>query len=161
MHSTTQAVDITTLTYVAKSRKKTEPTLETARTVGERIRAAYLSAGMNRSQLQRALGVAYTTILAWERDESAIGSENLAALSVVTGVSPSVILGEDEPVTEAEYEAWGRFLATDAGRGMQRWERKTLGSMRFYDETEATVERYTALLMALRMTAPPASAAVN
>lgn len=140
------------------ARKTREPTLETARTVGERIRAAYVAKGMNRSDLQRALGVAYTTILAWERDESTPSTENLRALSVVTGVPTSVLLGEDEPVTEAQYAAWGRFLETPEGKSMSRAERVALGSMRFEADDEPSIERYRAVLVALRGTAAQGSA---
>ncbi len=133
-------------------RKRAEPTLETARTVGERIRAAYLAKGMNRSQFQRAIGAAYTTVLAWERDESAISSEYLRAASVVTGVPTSILLGEDELMTESQYAAWGRFLETAEGKSMNRAERVALGSMRFEADDEPSLERYRALLVALRGT---------
>jgi transcriptional regulator with XRE-family HTH domain len=127
-----------------------EPTIESARTVGERVRALYLSKGMNRSQLQRALGVAYTTILGWEEDRYVPDRDNLHALSVVLGVPASVILGEDEPVTEAQYEAWSAFLETALGQSMQKSERVALGSMRFAAEHAPTPEVYAALLYAYR-----------
>jgi transcriptional regulator with XRE-family HTH domain len=133
-----------------KGTHKVEPTLETARTPGERIRALYLAKGLNRSQLQRALGCAYTTILAWEEDRYVPGRDHLAALSVLLGVPPSVVLGEDEPVTEAQYEAWGTFLKTSLGESMNKHERIALGSMRFADDDAPTLERYSALLFALR-----------
>lgn len=139
-------------TLGAMPRKPKEPTLETARTVGERIRAAYLAKGMTRAALMRALGVAYTTIYAWERDESLPTTDNLRALSVVTGVPTSVLLGETEPMTEADYGEWGRFLSTPEGKGMHRHERVALGSMRFEQDDPPSVERYRALLVALRGT---------
>jgi transcriptional regulator with XRE-family HTH domain len=130
---------------------KTEPTIDTATTVGQRIRAAYLAKGLNRSKLQRAIGAAYTTILAWERDEAVPGTEYLNALSVVLGVSPSWILGEESPVTEPQYKAWALFLASVEGGGMNASERRTLGSLRFDDTIEPTPELYRALLLGLRM----------
>lgn len=129
-----------------------EPTVETARTLGERIRALYLAKGLNRSQLQRALGVAYTTILAWEEDRYVPDRDNLRALSVVVGVPESVILGEDEPMTEVEYDAWRAFLETAIGQDMKRHERVALGSMRFDPDDPPSVERYTAILFAIRGT---------
>lgn len=132
-----------------------EPSLDTARTPGERIRAAYLAKGFNRSKFQRALGVAYTTILAWERDESLPQPENLRALSVVLGLPQSVLLGEDEPMTESTYREWGAFLETPEGKSMVRSERIALGSIRFDDSDPASVERYKALLVALRGSRPP------
>ncbi len=133
-----------------KGSTKLEPTVDTARTVGERIRALYLAKGLNRSQLQRAIGCAYTTILAWEEDRYVPDRDHLAALSVVLGVPASVVLGEGEPVTEAQYEAWATCLATALGEGMNKSERIALGSMRFADGETPTVEVYSALLWALR-----------
>lgn len=126
-----------------------EPTLQTARTLGERIRAAYLAKGMNRSQLQRALGVAYTTILKWERGVSVPTLENLDALSVVVGVPASVLRGEVDEVRETEYAAWADFVKT--APDMTRNERATLQSIRFEGQ-DPSPETYRALLLALRMT---------
>lgn len=154
MCSITSATQVRTLWGMPKRPKKPHvPTLETARTIGERIVAAYLAKGWNRSQFQRAVGNAYTTIIAWEEDRNVPRGENLRQLSVVLGVSPSWILGEDVPVTEAQYEAWAGFLETDLGRGMVRQERIALGSMRFEPDDPPDAERYTALLYALRGTA--------
>jgi transcriptional regulator with XRE-family HTH domain len=133
-----------------KGTHKNEPTLETARTPGERIRALYLAKGLNRSKLQRALGCAYTTILAWEEDVYIPDRDHLSALSVLLGVPASVILGEGEPVTEAQYEAWGAFLETLLGKSMSKRERIALGSMRFAEDDTPDLEVYTALLFALR-----------
>ena len=108
---------------------------------------------MNRSQLQRALGVAYTTILAWERDESVPGSENLNALSVLLHVSPSYLLGEEQPVTEPQYEAWRIFLDSPEGGGMTKAERRTLGSLRMDESIAPSVQLYRALLLGLRIAA--------
>ena len=108
----------------------TTPNRSTARTTGERIRAGYLARGLNRSQLQRALGVAYTTILAWERDESTPSGENLHALSVLLGVSTSYLMGEDDTVTEPQFEAWGEFLHTPMGQNMTPAERRMLASLK-------------------------------
>jgi transcriptional regulator with XRE-family HTH domain len=127
----------------------TEPTEPT--TMGERVRSAYLARGMNRSQLQRALGLAYTTILAWEQDKSAPNAENLNALSVLLHVSPSYLLGEDQHVTEPQYQAWREFLSTDAGQQMTPAERRTLGSMRMDEGIEPSVSLYRSLLVALRV----------
>lgn len=135
-----------------KKKKKVEPTMETARTFGERIRAAYLAKGLNRSQVQRALGVAYTTIIAWEEDVSTPTVENLTALSVLVGVPSSVLRGEQEPMSEADYVEWSRFLETSEGQSMTRSERVALGTMRFEPTDPPTVERYRALLVALRGT---------
>lgn len=125
---------------------------EPPRTFGERFKAAYEAKGLNRSQVQNRLGVAYTTILAWERDESTPTVENLTALSVLVGVSPSVLRGETEPMSEADYAEWGAFLATSEGQSMSPSERVALGSMRFEADDPPSLERYRALLVALRGT---------
>lgn len=128
-------------------------TLATARTVGERILAAYEAAGFNRSQFMHEMGVAYTTILAWERDKSAPTLDHLLKLSVLTKVPASVLLGEDAPMTEAQYLAWADFLQTGDGRSMTQNERIALGSMRFAADDTPSADRYRALLVALRGTA--------
>ncbi len=128
-----------------------EPHLSNAETLGQRIRAAYLARGMNRSQFQRALGVAYTTILAWERDESVPTLENLAAASVVLGVSTSFLRGEGEDVNEPHYIAWKSFLESAAGQGMTAEERRTMASLRFASGIEPSIGLYQAMLLGLRM----------
>ena len=96
------------------------------------------------------MGVAYTTILAWERDESAPNSENLNALSVLLHVSPSYLLGEEQAVTEPQYEAWRIFLDSPEGKGMAKAERRTLGSLRMDESIAPSVQLYRALLLGLR-----------
>ena len=136
------------LDFVAAARP--EPTLQTARTVGERIRAAYLAKGMNRSQLQRALGVAYTTLRAWERDESSPSFENLNALSALLEISVSELAGEERPRRpEPTTEAWLAFLETRAGQGMSDDERETLASVHLVG-IAPTVPLYQSLLKGLR-----------
>lgn len=125
--------------------------------MGERIRALYLAKGLNRSQLQRALGVAYTTILGWEEDRYVPDRENLEALSVLLGVSESYIRGQhdrkdERPMTEEELAVWRAFLETPLGQGMNKAERVALGSMRFEPDDPPTIERYAAVLVAVRGT---------
>ncbi len=120
-------------------------------TLGARVIEAYEGAGFNRHSLSKALGVAYTTIYAWERNESPPSLENLRRLSVLTGVPASTLLDEEGAVTRPQYEAWGRFLRSELGRGMSDDERNTLGSIHFTDG-EPSQERFVSLLMALRST---------
>jgi transcriptional regulator with XRE-family HTH domain len=99
------------------------------------------------------MGVAYTTALAWERDRSVPSADNLRKVAELTGVSPSKLLDDrGSAVTEPQYEAWGQFLETQAGRSMSAGERTTLASMHFDRTIKASVERYQAVLLALRMT---------
>ncbi len=133
-----------------------EPTLATARTIGERIRAAYLAAGFNRHSFVQEMGVAYTTVNAWEKQDAAPADDLLRRASEITGVPPSVLRGEAAPVDEAQYAAWREFLNTDAGKSMSDGERFALSTMRFDSASKsperASVERYRALLVAMRGT---------
>lgn len=165
MHSITSASAVSTLPPMPKSRakrvgsgaiEKSEPTIADAQTVGERIRAAYIAAGFNRHTFAQAMGTAYTTINAWEKQDAAPGDDLLRKASELTKVPPSVLRGEAAPVDEAQYEAWRAFLETDAGRSMSDGERFALSTMRFDSKGKsperASIERYTAILVAMRGT---------
>lgn len=134
--------------------ERDELTLANARTVGERIRAAYIAAGYNRHTFALAMGSAYTTVNAWEKQDTAPSDDLLRRASELTGVPPSVLRGETAPVDEAQYEAWRAFLETEKGRSMSDGERFALSTMRFDASAKsperASVERYIALLTALR-----------
>lgn len=121
-------------------------------TMGQRIARLRKAKGWSKQRLQNALGASYTTILAWESDEAYPSQKYLSALSVVLGVPTSVLRGEDDPVNEAQYDAWLAFLETQTGRDMTPAERRTLATLRFDAElpVEATPEDYYALLNAIR-----------
>jgi transcriptional regulator with XRE-family HTH domain len=120
---------------------------------------------MNRSQFQRAIGVAYSTILNWERGRTRPNAQHLQLISQVTGVPVSELLGAgaepDEPRRPPGYPALGKFLASQAGTRITQGERKTLENMIFHDivPSEAT---FHAVLVGLRMGAgdvgPPQTA---
>lgn len=135
-----------------KPPKPPPPSVADAETIGDRIVALYIAKGFNRHSLSHKLGVAYTTVIAWEENKNAPRGENLQKLSVALGVPSSVILGEERPMTEAQYEVWAAFLETSTGQGMIPSERRALGSMRFDADDPVTIARYTALLYALRGT---------
>lgn len=119
-------------------------------TLGARIRASRELVALNRSQFSRKLDVAYTTAIAWEKDEAVPNRDNLAKMSVLTGVPESILLqSEGAPVTEPQYETWSTFLGTEVGKGMNPDERRTLASLHFYGKPPST-ETYRALLLALR-----------
>ena len=125
--------------------------IERLPTLGERIKAARERAGLNVSELQRRMGVAYTTVFKWEKNRSVPNRPHLDKLSVILGVPPSVLLQrENVVVTEPQYEAWRQFLETKQGRGMTDDERRTLGSMHIFG-FEPTVETYKRMLLSLRM----------
>jgi transcriptional regulator with XRE-family HTH domain len=119
---------------------------------GGPIRAAYRRAGMNRSQFQRAIGVAYSTILNWERGRTRPNADHLELISRVTGVPVHDILGGEASVGSAAPRpaAFDEFMATSAGRELSSSERRTLESIVFHDITP-TVSTYHAILVGLRL----------
>lgn len=65
-----------------------EPTVKTAKTPGERIRALYLAKGWSRSKLVKALGVAQTTIIRWENGKTEMpDDEHIDAVAAIFGVT--------------------------------------------------------------------------
>lgn len=118
--------------------------------LGQRIRQAYLRAALNRSQFQRALGVAYSTVLMWERDRTQPNADNLRAISEVTGVPLAELLetgGEAGARARGEVE---RFLSSKAARGITDAERRTLESVVYHD-MEPTQQSLQSLLEAIRL----------
>lgn len=121
---------------MAKRVAEPKLTLSTARTKGERFKAARLRAGLNKSQATRAIGVTFPTLETWERDDETnptLGmpdSRNLAAAAQVYNVSEAYLLGHEEPdVLEcAEFREW---LETPEGRSVTTDERATLGAWSF------------------------------
>lgn len=78
---------------------------------GAAIRAAYRHAGMNRSQFQRAMGVAYSTILNWERGRTRPNAHHLSLISQVTGVAVDDLLRQEpEPDVNGMDAVLAEFL---------------------------------------------------
>lgn len=119
---------------------------------GGPIRAAYRRAGMNRSQFQRAIGVAYSTILNWERGRTRPNADHLEVISKVTGVPAHELLGGERVTIGAapRYPALDDFMSTTAGRSMSPNERRTVENIVFH-ELVPTVATYHAILVGLRM----------
>ena len=118
------------------------------------IRAAYVHAGMNRSQFQRAIGVAYSTILNWEHGRTRPNADHLERVSEVTGVSVGELLmggatgdAGDEAATSP---ALRELLASPMGRHLTGPERKTLENITFYG-IEPTLATFHAILVGLRL----------
>lgn len=86
-----------------------EPTLSTAKTTGERIRAAYLQKGLSRQKFAQALGTSYTTALRWEQGGT-VKHTDLEAIASVTGVPVAVLTGESHVERDAppSFTAWKR-----------------------------------------------------
>lgn len=118
---------------------------------GVAIRAAYRHAGMNRSQFQRAMGVAYSTILNWERGRTRPNANHLSLISQVTGVAVDDLLRQEpEPEMPAVEAVLAEFLGLPAGRTVTPHERSTLSSVVFHGMAP-TIATYHAFLVGLRM----------
>lgn len=121
---------------------------------GGPIRAAYVRAGMNRSQFQRAIGVAYSTILNWERGRTRPNAHHLQLISQVTGTPVSRLLGSvertSEPTEPPSYPALGQFLASALGSRLTDSERRTLEGMVFHGIVPS-VATFHAIVVGMRM----------
>ena len=127
--------------------------------LGARIQAAYRRAGLNRSQFQRALGVAYSTVLLWERDRTQPNADNLRAICEVTGVPVGQLLSNGPSPSQSggcagPPAAFHRFLGTPHGRSMSADERRTLAEVEFHGIVP-TEETYHLLLAGLRVAGRP------
>lgn len=123
--------------------------------LGERIKAAYLHAGLNRSQFVRALGVAYSTVLHWENGRTRPNADNLRRICEVTGLPMSALLEAEKAPSRPSRPALMRFLNTALGRSCSGDERRFLAGIDFGD-AEPTVESYHAALLSRRLAEPAA-----
>jgi transcriptional regulator with XRE-family HTH domain len=109
---------------------------------------------MNRSQFQRAIGVAYSTILNWERGRTRPNASHLQLISQVTGVPVSELLGaKDRNEGDRKppgYPALGQFLASQAGSKLTKGERQTLEGIVFHDIVPS-VATFHAIVVGMRM----------
>jgi transcriptional regulator with XRE-family HTH domain len=139
-----------------KPTKRQDPPLITdPKTLGERIAASRQKLGLSQAEFIRQMGVAHTTVRAWEGNENYPSIELLRKASEVLHVSTSYLLDGGAEVTEPQYESWLEFLATEAGRTMTEGERRTLASIRFDERLGApTAQLYYGLLIGLRMRPP-------
>ncbi|NOY94265.1 MAG: helix-turn-helix transcriptional regulator [Deltaproteobacteria bacterium] len=118
-----------------------------------------MGVGLNRSQFQRALGVAYSTVLMWERDRTHPNADNLRLISEITGEPVDALLRPLETDSEAQGspqraarhypEVLTRFLAGPLGRDVTDFERRTLESV-LYHHMKPTEEALEKLLEGLR-----------
>jgi transcriptional regulator with XRE-family HTH domain len=112
--------------------------------------------GLNRSQFQRALGVAYSTVLMWERDRTHPNADNLRLISEITGQPVDTLLRTSK-ASDVEIDGGrrypdvlARFLASPAGRRVTDSERHTLESV-LYHQMKPPEEARENLLAALRL----------
>lgn len=116
--------------------------------VGGRIKAAYVEAGMNRSQFARQLEVAYTTVYNWELGKKSPRSKSLQAIEALTGVSVSALLGKpDMPVGP---DAWPAFATSPQGTSLTPEERGILLSIDWHTVIPTPV-MFSSILSLIRM----------
>lgn len=112
---------------------------------------------MNRSEFQRAIGVAYTTILNWENGRTRPNADHLERIASVTGADLASLLGSDTNRTPSigarrAPRALREFLRQYGAR-LTDDERRTLQAIVFYG-CSPTVESYLAILAGLRIATP-------
>lgn len=122
-------------------------------TLGQRIRVAYMRAGLNRAQFARALDVAYTTVFSWDRNQKRPNVENLRRIAEFTGWTVEQLLGE-KPPAEIQHralmeQAVEEFLESPEGQNVTEREAARLREMRI-DGLRPTVGLVRSLWLELR-----------
>lgn len=131
--------------------------MATHEVLGARIRRAYEEAGLNRSEFVRSLGVAYSTVLLWERGSTRPNMRNLRAVAGVTGVPVNQLLGMSKKPSKNKaswpHPALHEFLATPFGSGLSSDERRTVCEMVFHG-VEPTMQSYHTVVLGIRLGVP-------
>lgn len=70
--------------------------MEVAETLGARIRAARLQAGMTQAALARAIGTTERNIVRWETSKNQPRTQSLVAIARATGVDLEELLPSDD-----------------------------------------------------------------
>jgi transcriptional regulator with XRE-family HTH domain len=100
--------------------------------IGQRIRAAYLRRGYNRTSFSKAIDVHYTNIAAWERGDQQPSRANVSMVAEILAVPEAELYGYQPPTQE--YAAYREWLETNEGQhapddireimAAQRWARE-------------------------------------
>ncbi|MDH5492944.1 MAG: helix-turn-helix domain-containing protein [Myxococcales bacterium] len=118
--------------------------------LGDRIKAAYLRAGLRRSDFAKLVDVSYPTVMNWEKAKTSPNHDNLLRIAEVTGRSLEELVGEARLELETtSYPAFAEFLKSELGRSMSADERETLASVRFR-HGRPTVALYQSWLLGMR-----------
>ncbi|MGE0787699.1 MAG: helix-turn-helix domain-containing protein [Sandaracinaceae bacterium] len=92
--------------------------------LGARITAARLRAGLNRNQLARALGASWQQVDHWESDRVQPTLNSIRGLTELLGVTSDYLLGLSDELGEAPPSALESFLAANAlSPEEERWLR--------------------------------------
>lgn len=107
---------------------------------------------MNRAQFQRAIGVAYSTVVNWERGVTRPNAHHLERIAQVTGVPLGEIMGStgDAEVRRSAkvMVAFDAFIRSEDG--ITADERRTLESVVFHG-VEPAAATFKAMLIGLRL----------
>lgn len=99
---------------------------------GEKIRAAYLAAGLNRNSFSRKIGTSYSTVSRWEDGDVEPRMASLRKISEALGVPLESLVDEEPHTTELsmsdEFRDW---LDREAPEDLTDDERDTLATFRF------------------------------
>ncbi len=131
------------------ARQKTNTPPDPA-TLGGRIRQAREGKGLKIAHVARALGAEWLTVQNWENDKSAPGTpERVAKLAEVLGMTVEEMLGVAAG-QEPPFAAWASFAS--AHPEITDDERKALKSIVWPTGHVPTIEAYSVMLTAIRMT---------
>jgi transcriptional regulator with XRE-family HTH domain len=114
-------------------------------TIGQRIRAAYLRRGYNRTSFSKAIDVHYTNVAAWERGDQQPSRANVSLSAEILGVPEAELYGYTAPTRE--YPAFEEWLRTSEGEYAPEDLRTIMGAQRWL--REPTVLNYHYLYHAL------------
>jgi transcriptional regulator with XRE-family HTH domain len=125
-------------------------------TIGQRIRAAYLRRGYNRTSFSKAIDVHYTNIAAWERGDQQPSRANVSLAAEILNIPEAELYGYTEPTKS--YAAFDEWLETGEGQHAPEDIRSIMASQRW--AREPTVLNFHYLYHALTY-GLPASRAVE
>lgn len=117
--------------------------------LGDRIKAAMLSASLTKSTLAKRVGVKWQTVHDWIQGTSRPNADNLRSIAEATNVTLEEILGvavgQDPP-----FASWLAFLATPEGQTATQDERRALQVIAWPPGREPTVSSYLMALASVR-----------
>lgn len=122
-------------------------------TIGERIRLAREAKGLTKSELQRRLGVAYTTLTAWEKDLSEPTISNAVEVASALDRTPDWVMFGEESLDDYP-EVFAAWLESPTGQRATPEERDFIRGYRSLDGRKPTVESLSILLAAFRSELP-------
>jgi transcriptional regulator with XRE-family HTH domain len=118
-------------------------------TIGERINAALLRAGVSQAELARRIGKSAPNVNRWARGSKEPEPGSLVLIAGALGVTVDELLGVAEG-QEPPFAAWREFLATPEGASITAAESRALRTIAWQPGHEPTVAGYLMMLAGLR-----------